>query len=53
MTEGDLPEEYVETRNSIVAYGIPDLVSNHSAGPMAIERIRLKMEQSIARLNRD
>ena len=49
MTEGDLPEEYVETRNSIVAYGIPDLVSNHSAGPMAIERIRLKMEQSIAR----
>jgi type VI secretion system protein ImpF len=49
MTESDLPEEYVETRNSIVAYGIPDLVSNHSAGPMAIERIRLKMEQSIAR----
>ena len=49
MNETELPPEFVEVRNSIVAYGIPDLVSNHSAGPMAIERIRLKMEQSIAR----
>ena len=49
MTEIDLPPEFVEVRNSIVAYGIPDLVSNHSAGPTVIERIRTTLEQVIAR----
>ena len=39
MTETELPPEFVEVTNSIVAYGIPDLVSNHSAGPTVIERI--------------
>jgi type VI secretion system protein ImpF len=48
-TESDLPPQYAELRNSIVAFGIPDLVSNQSAGPMVIERIRLKLEQAIAR----
>jgi type VI secretion system protein ImpF len=45
----DLPPEFVEVRNSIVAFGIPDLVSNHAAGPIAIERIRTTLEQTIAR----
>jgi type VI secretion system protein ImpF len=49
LTENDLPPQYVEVRNSIVAFGIPDLVSNQSAGPMVIEKIRLKLEQAIAR----
>ncbi len=49
LTETDLPPEFVEVNNSIVTFGIPDLVSNHSAGPMAIERIRSKIEQTIAR----
>jgi type VI secretion system protein ImpF len=49
MNETELPPEFVEVGNSIVTFGIPDLVSNHSAGPMAIERIRTKIEQAIAR----
>jgi type VI secretion system protein ImpF len=49
LTETDVPPEFVEVRNSIVTYGIPDLVSNHAAGPMVVERIRTSLEQSIAR----
>jgi type VI secretion system protein ImpF len=48
MNETELPPEFVEVRNSIVAYGLPDLVSNQSAGPTVIERIRTTLEEAIA-----
>jgi type VI secretion system protein ImpF len=47
MNDTELPSEYVEVHNSIVAYGIPDLVSNHSAGPTVLDRIRATIEQAI------
>jgi type VI secretion system protein ImpF len=49
MNETELPAELVEVSNSIVAYGLPDLVSNHTAGQKVIERIRTTIEQVIAR----
>jgi type VI secretion system protein ImpF len=49
VSEIDIPPELVEVNNSVVMYGLPDLVSNHSAGPTVLERIRVTMEQVISR----
>ena len=45
----DLPEEFVEVRNSIVAYGLPDLVSYHVRGTDGDRAISTKSRRSIAR----
>lgn len=33
QSDQDIPEELVEVRKSIIAYGLPDLVAFQSAGP--------------------
>jgi type VI secretion system protein ImpF len=49
--QGDqhIPEEFVEVRNSIVAYGLPDLVSYQVGGQDGVRRIGESIEAAIAR----
>jgi type VI secretion system protein ImpF len=44
----EIPEEFVEVRKSIVAYGLPDLASYQSAGPDAVRRIGEAIEAAIS-----
>jgi type VI secretion system protein ImpF len=48
--QGDqhIPEEFVEVRKSIVAYGLPDLLSYQSSGPSGIRRIGEAIEVAIS-----
>jgi len=48
-TDQDIPEELVEVRNSIVTYGMPDLVSQQSTAPDAGQRVGKAIEEAIAR----
>ena len=45
----DIPEEFVEVRQSIVAYGLRDPASFETEGPSAAQRICAEIEESIAR----
>src|SRR5689334_306245 len=44
----DIPEELVEVRKSIVAYGIPDLSSFGSTGSDSVHRLCAAIEEAIA-----
>jgi type VI secretion system protein ImpF len=44
----EVPEELVEVRKSIVAYGLPDLVSYHSGGPGGARQIGEALEEAIS-----
>jgi type VI secretion system protein ImpF len=44
----DIPEEFVEVRKSIVAYGLPDLASYEADGPGAALRICAEIAETIA-----
>ncbi len=43
----DIPEEFIEVRRSIVAYGLPDPASYEAAGPNATQRICTEIEEVI------
>jgi type VI secretion system protein ImpF len=49
LTERAIPAEYVQVKNSIAAYGLPDLVSLHSGGPEASQKIAAALEEAITR----
>jgi type VI secretion system protein ImpF len=46
---GDLAEEYPEVRNSIVTFGMPDLVSIHSSMADVSARVGAAIEEAIIR----
>jgi type VI secretion system protein ImpF len=43
----DIPEEFIEVRRSIVAYGLPDPASYEAAGPSTTLRICAEIEEVI------
>ena len=43
----DIPEEFVEVRKSIVAFGIPDPASYETTGPNAAQRVCAAIEEAI------
>jgi type VI secretion system protein ImpF len=48
LASDEVPREYVEVRNSIVAFGLPDLVSQRATGPDAAARVKVALELAIA-----
>jgi type VI secretion system protein ImpF len=44
----DIPEEFIEVRQSIVAYGLPDPASYEAEGPSTALRICAEIEEAIA-----
>jgi type VI secretion system protein ImpF len=48
-TVGVLPAEYEQVRNSIVTYGLPDLVSYQSTAPEVAKKVAVHLEEVIAR----
>ncbi len=48
QSDQNIPEELVEVRNSIIAYGLPDLVAFQSIGPEGIQRIGQAIEAAIS-----
>ncbi len=47
-SDPEIAEEFVEVRKSIVAYGLPDLISIQSSGPEGVRRIGEAIESAIS-----